>query len=215
MKKLICSEDVEKYVLEGVKEIYLEKNTILTPAAQDTIKINNIKVLEKTEIDNNQCNMDKMLELFKNLLDNNLLEEMIRKLLNMKNLKFEKIQDPSGLIMIKGNSIKMEKLNTKNEKNNISFQNILDDEEFGKVSGVLKMEKSNFSWNIGYNEVFYIVSGSVNISIKGNEYVGNKGDILYLPKDTYINFNSENICEVFYSSEGENWVNKPLEIKED
>ena len=46
-KKIITKQDVEKWYFEGVKEIYLDDNTILLPGAKDALMAAGIKAKRK------------------------------------------------------------------------------------------------------------------------------------------------------------------------
>lgn len=43
MRKLICIKDVEAFEKQGQKIVYIESNTIITPAARDAAKVSGIE----------------------------------------------------------------------------------------------------------------------------------------------------------------------------
>ena len=49
MKKLICTEAVEALAKKGEKEIYLDSNTIVTPAARDAAEAHGVRFCDKPQ----------------------------------------------------------------------------------------------------------------------------------------------------------------------
>ena len=113
MKKLICAKDLEEILENGAKEIEIDKDTILTPSAKDIIKNSDIKVLIKEKKVENEVlkdiDMNKIMEFFKIVSKDQVLQKTIMKML-LNEKKFEKECDSSGFTLIKGESIKFDKI---------------------------------------------------------------------------------------------------------
>lgn len=207
MKKLICAKDLEEILENGAKEIEIDKDTILTPSAKDIIKNSDIKVFIKEKKVENEVlkdiDMNKIMEFFKIVSKNQVLQKTIMKML-LNEKKFEKECDSSGFTLIKGESIKFDKI----FKNlNIYSQDLINTDE--EIIGILKLERDNFIKKTKSKGNLFIIDGEVEIVLNGKRYLGKSGDLINIPKKAEIKIGSKDMAKVLYFSKDLNW-SEPL-----
>jgi len=217
MKKLICAKDVEALILKGEKTLYVDGNEIITPSAQDLAKNNGIvftaaapapKVqdlgVNKTpSIDNIDSEM--LLNFFRKMMDKGLLEEMLQ-CLKQKNLPFEAECDPNGLKVVRGNTVKMDVFDTGNPNAKAYFQELVSKKESKMSAGFLVIENSKFDWELTYEEIDYVIEGTLTVEINGKTYTAYPGDVLFVPSGSKVVWGSPDKARVFYTTYPANWA---------
>ncbi len=217
MKKLICAKDIEAVMLKGEKTLYVDGSEIITPSAQDLAKNNGIvftaeapapKVqdlgVNKTPgIDNIDSEM--LLDFFRKMMDKGLLEEMLQ-CLKQKNLPFEAECDPNGLKVVRGNTVKMDVFDTGNPNAKAYFQELVSKEESKMSAGFLVIENSKFDWELTYEEIDYVIEGTLTVEINGKTYTAYPGDVLFVPSGSKVVWGSPDKARVFYTTYPANWA---------
>jgi ethanolamine utilization protein EutQ len=223
VKRLITVNEIKKLCETGKKELCIEPGTIITPAARDTAEEYEIKIKEGSsseintnEVDhgtekakpvNNQNNSDS---IHNSAVDPNLIAKIVREVMKFlpgspKNLVKE--ADPSGLRLVKGNSIVCERFNTGNPNDKVGIKEILTIKESPNMaSGFMTLEDTSFSWDLKYEEIDYIVEGTLEMTVNGKTYRGEAGDVFYLPKDTTVTFSTPNKVKFFFVTYPANWA---------
>ena len=118
-------------------------------------------------------------------LDKNMLETIIRKVVEQELGKngntFEKYMDKSGVGVVKARTVKPEKFDTGNPNDKVYLTDVFSIDESERLScGVMEMEESTFDWTLNYDEVDYVIEGTLEIIIDGRKVTGNKGDIILI-----------------------------------
>lgn len=215
VKKLICAKDMEEFLDTNEKVFFIEGNTILTPSAKDIAKNNGIeittnKIAEKKEVatSNFTENLDsqKLLKMFKTIIKDGLLQEMLQILANSNIAKFNAECDESGLKVVRGNTVKMDYFDTGNTDNKVYFQELVNKDESKMSAGFLTIENSNFEWELTYEEIDYVIEGTVTVEVNGKTYTANEGDVLFVPKNSKVVWGSPNKARLFYATYPANWA---------
>ena len=210
MKKLICASDMDIVVESGKKSFYIEKNSIVTPSAYDIAKENGIKISdnkkeEKIEKDIKQVDtfkdfdMSKMIDVFKSMMSEGLLEEMLKELLKQNSKKYSSEIDESGVKLIRGNTVKMDLLKTEQENSKVQYQDVINKEESKMNAGFLIIEESKFMWKLLYEEIDYVIDGSISIQIDERKYIASKGDVIFIPKGTEVTWEAIDKAKILYT----------------
>ncbi|GAA0742865.1 cupin domain-containing protein [Clostridium oceanicum] len=216
MKKLICAKDVESLMSKGEKVFYVDGSEIITPSAKDIAKNNGIIFTKENCKDKVECldhkkvtsldNIDAemMLNFFRKMMDKGLMEEMIN-CLNKKNLPFEVESAPNGLKVVRGSSVKMDIFDTGNPDSKVYFQELVSKEESKMSAGFLIIDNSKFDWELTYEEIDYVIEGSVTVKIDGKEYTAYAGDVLFVPSGSKVVWSSKEKARIFYTTYPANW----------
>ncbi|MBS5823097.1 MAG: DUF861 domain-containing protein [Clostridium argentinense] len=217
MKKLICAKDVEALILKGEKVLYVDGSEIITPSAQDLAKINGIVITTETpavKVQSTTVNKtpsidgidsEMLLDFFKKMMDKGLLEEMLQ-CLKKKNLPFEAECDPNGLKVVRGNTVKMDVFDTGNPNAKAYFQELVSKKESKMSAGFLVIENSKFDWELTYEEIDYVIEGTLTVEINGKTYTAYPGDVLFVPAGSKVVWGSPDKARVFYATYPANWA---------
>ncbi len=71
--------------------------------------------------------------------------------------------------------------------------------------GVMEMDTTSFKWTLNYDEVDYIIDGTLEIIIDGRKVVGNPGDTLFIPAGSTIEFSAPGFTRFLYVVYPANW----------
>ncbi|SJZ64634.1 ethanolamine utilization protein EutQ [Cetobacterium ceti] len=143
-------------------------------------------------------------------MNEKVLEELIRKvILNEleKNGKKEiKFMDKSGIGVIKAQEIERERFDTGNPNDEVYVTDLFNLTESPRMgAGMMEMIKSAFDWTLNYDEIDYIIEGRLEIEIDGRKIVGEKGDVMVIPKNSSITFSAPEYAKFVYVVYPANW----------
>ncbi|KEI01258.1 cupin domain-containing protein [Clostridium botulinum] len=217
MKKLICTKDVEKVITDEEKIFYIDGSEIITPAARDFAKNNGIvfkiktneskieKIVNKKDLNMENFDCEMMLNLFKKMMDKGLLKEMLQ-CLKQDNFPFEVERHSSGLKVVRGNTVKMDVFDTGNPDAKVYFQELVNKDESKISAGFLIIDNSKFDWELSYEEIDYVIEGTLAIEINGKTYVAYPGDVLFVPSGSRVVWSSPDKARIFYATYPANWA---------
>lgn len=114
--------------------------------------------------------------------------------------------DPSGVRLIRGDTVRQEPFNTGNPKDRVTLTEILTAKESPMCAGFMTMEKSVFSWDLKYAEIDLIVEGALDITVNGKTFHGKKGDVFFIPRDTTVTFGCPESVKFFFVTYPANWA---------
>lgn len=138
------------------------------------------------------------------------LEILIKKVIeaelgNKENSKI-KYFDPSGVGVIKANKIERERFDTGNPNDEVYVTDLFSLTESPRIgAGMMEMKESTFDWTLNYDEIDYIIEGTLKIIIDGREIIGEKGDVMLIPKGSKIKFSAPDYAKFIYVVYPANW----------
>jgi ethanolamine utilization protein EutQ len=71
--------------------------------------------------------------------------------------------------------------------------------------GVMEMDSTSFKWTLNYDEVDYVIDGTLEIVIDGRKVIGNPGDTLFIPAGSTIEFSAPGFTRFIYVVYPANW----------
>lgn len=74
--------------------------------------------------------------------------------------------------------------------------------------GVMEMEQSTFPWELQYDEIDYIISGTLTIYCGGHAVNANAGEVILIPKGSSILFSATERTRFLYVTYPADWKNK-------
>lgn len=209
MKKLICAKDVETLAASKKTILYTDADTIVTPSAQDAAKVLGITFASeaacvKPATDENPLEGDNAViyKVLKVMMEQGLLEGLLDL---VEETPYTSDKDSSGLKVVHGKSVKLDVFDTGNANNKVYYQELISKEESLMSAGFLTIEKSSFDWELFYEEIDIVLEGTINITINGKTYTAEKGDILYVPKDSKVIWGAKDYAKLFYVTYPANW----------
>jgi len=213
MKKLISVKDVEDLDKQGKKVFYIDSNTIITPSAKDTAELCGIKFSFETnccegvsgsekacdgEIDSNM-----IYTVLKTMLDKGLLKGMMD---SDPNQPYLAERDSGGLKLVRGNTVKFDYFDTGNQNNKVYYQELISKDDSKMSAGFLTIEKSSFEWELYYEEIDYVIEGTLTITINGKTFTAYPGDVLFVPSGSKVVWGSPDKARIFYTTYPANWA---------
>ncbi|MGG7165538.1 cupin domain-containing protein [Clostridium ihumii] len=217
MKKLICAKDIETLIVNGKKAFLIDGSEIITPAAKE-LAVNNqivfttedlkeeVQSTEKKETSNlENIDSEMLMKLFKAMMEKGILQELIE-CLKPKNALFDAECDENGLKVVRGNTVKMDVFDTGNKDARVYFQELVSKEESKMSAGFLIIEDSKFEWELTYEEIDYVIEGTLTVEINGKTYTAHKGDVLFVPSGSKVVWGSPDKARLFYATYPANWA---------
>lgn len=143
----------------------------------------------------------------------NISEEMIREIITKvletaakegsSGCGFEKHVDPSGIIGIKTSTVKCERF----EQDGVALLDVTTlDESPNMGCGVMELDHTSFEWTLTYDEYDIVLEGNLEIEIDGRIVSGGPGDIIFIPKNSHIHFQTPDRARYVYISYPANWA---------
>ena len=222
MKKLIDLTVVNAMKEEGKTMIYIDENTLLTPSARDAIEENQITIQEvhalqtpETTISASCCTENVPETKNKNEVSADLIFQVLSRLQENGMLKgildscqtpcqsYQAEYDPAGFKLIRGNTIHTEILETGIQEQNgkVNYQQIIGNEDGSAISaGVITIDNVNFGWETECQEIYYIVSGCITVTIDGTVYEALPGDVFFIKKGIKCAFGAKGLGKAFYAT---------------
>lgn len=215
MKKLITALDVKNLVSSGGTELFVEPGTIVTPSAKDTAKEfkitftygccsanGSVKKVKAPVVPTNPAPAGPITRIED--IPPHLIAEIVKKVLDSlpgvpKDPEVVREIDGSGVVLVKGNSVKMETFDTGNPTDKVGLKETMTRELSPHLAaGFMEMDDSAFDWTLTYNEMDYVIEGTLDIIVDGKTYRGHAGDVFYIPEGTSITFSTPDKCKFFY-----------------
>lgn len=143
-------------------------------------------------------------------IDRETLEKILKKVvaeeLSKKVSTFEKYIDKSGVGVIKTSTVKPEPFDTGKPGDKVFLTDVLSLDESERLGcGIMEMEETAFDWTLNYDEIDYVIDGTLEIVVDGKTVTGNRGDILFIPKGSKIQFSAPNFARFMYVVYPANW----------
>lgn len=143
-------------------------------------------------------------------IDNDALEALIRSII-AKELNKTKENvctfDPSGVGVAKLSNMTLDKFETGKDGDQVFLKDIFSLEESPRIgAGLMEMKETTFDWTLTYDEIDYIIEGTLEIDIDGRRVVGHAGDVILIPKNTKIKFSVPEYAKFLYVVYPANWA---------
>lgn len=196
MKKLICAEDVTK-AHEAGQSLCVDKKTIITPAAKDLIETLQVPCKE-------QCEVESAITLPENITQETLVH-LLKMILVGEKSPFNAEVHENGLKVVKGSSVEMAVFDTGNPADQVFYQELISKDEARISAGFLEIDHSSFDWELSYEEIDYVISGTLEITIEGKKYKAYSGDVVFVPKGSKVTWGSADKVKLFYATYPANW----------
>lgn len=115
---------------------------------------------------------------------------------------FEKHVDPSGIIGIKTSTVRCDPFG----QDGVTLKDVVTLEEAPRMGcGIMELDHTSFEWTLTYDEYDFVIDGTLEIEIDGRVVVGRPGDIIYIPKNSRIHFQTPDKTRYAYFVYPANW----------
>ena len=116
--------------------------------------------------------------------------------------------DPSGLVLVRGRSVRLGAFTGAGPDKNIGLLDLVTGSDGSPMTaGIMSWSRADsFAWSLDYDEVDLVLEGVLSIEIDGRKFEGKVGDIFYVPKGSKIVFGTPSRTRVFYVTYPANWA---------
>ena len=73
--------------------------------------------------------------------------------------------------------------------------------------GIMEMEKTTFDWTLDYDEIDYVIEGSLTIIKDKMQVTAGPGEIILIPKGSKIQFSVPQSARFIYVTYPADWAN--------
>lgn len=224
MKRLIDAAAVNAMKAEGQSVVYKDGNTLLTPAALDAIKANGMtlkegacpiaketpsasccqdrKIVAEAGGPEGEVSADLIFKVLSRLSKSGLLDDMLAAC-GADSKPYEAEYDPAGFKLIRGSSVRTEVLDTGNpaQAGKVNFKEIIGADDRSSISaGIITIDDVNFGWKTECQEIYYIISGCITVTIGGKVYEAKAGDVFFINKGIKCAFGARGLGKAFYAT---------------
>lgn len=145
-------------------------------------------------------------------INRNDIEKLVREVIVQefgKGLDAGQAMDRSGVKAVKLPLLDVteeHRLDTGNPAHKVYTRDLLTLEESPRLGmGLMVMEDTTFDWHLGYDEVDYIIEGTLTIITEGRRVSAGPGEIIFIPKDSDIQFSVEGKARFLYVTYPADW----------
>ena len=142
-------------------------------------------------------------------LDKSMIEDIIREVIRdemQTNAKDTRQIDPSGVIGINPIGMPLDKFPFPIESDKVWLKDVLSLEESPRLGcGLMELDHTKFEWTLTYDEVDYIIEGTLDIIVDGRPVRATAGQIIYIPKNTKVTFSTPDKTRFMYVCYPANW----------
>ena len=126
-----------------------------------------------------------------------IVEKVIKQsMVSKENADFKKEKDSSGILAVSSNTVQTEPFQG---VQGVSLKDIVTLDESPRMgAGIMEVDHTSFEWTLTYDEFDYIIEGTLEIEIDGRVVTGHAGDIIFIPKNSHIHFQSPDKARFAY-----------------
>lgn len=151
-------------------------------------------------------------------LDKGVLEVLVRQIIEEKlngskgSIDFDRHKDISGITAIKLPKIKVDegnRLDTGNKNDVVYTKDLFTLEESPRLGcGIMEMKETTFDWTLNYDEIDYVIEGTLDILIEGRKITASEGELILIPKGSSIKFSVTNYARFIYVTYPADWASQ-------
>jgi ethanolamine utilization protein EutQ len=117
--------------------------------------------------------------------------------------------DPSGVIGIDPAKVQLEDFPFPIESDRVKLVDVLDLDESPRLGcGLMEMDHTKFAWTLTYDEIDVVLEGTLEIIVDGRVTRATAGQIIYIPKNTSIQFSTPDRVRFIYVCYPANWADQ-------
>jgi ethanolamine utilization protein EutQ len=222
-KRLITVKEISEAVKRGEKVLYTDASTIVTPAARDEAASCGVTICDSSKnapvnaaggvsggggagsvpspapAGAGSIDSDLIFKALQALLGSNVLGALGIQI-PASDAPYRAERDPAGLKIVRGGTVKMEHLDTGNPANKVCYRECVCSKDSQVMNtGFLEIDSCSFDWNVGCDEMYYMIEGCLSITVNGATYTAYPGDIVNLPVGSKIVLGSSGKARMFYA----------------
>lgn len=131
------------------------------------------------------------------------LEKLVRQIINekinvctVKNIKVPEVSVRET-----------DRLDTGNPAHKVYTRDLFTLDESPRLGcGIMEMTDSTFDWTLEYDEIDYVIDGTLSIICNGQTKTASKGELILIPKGSQIQFSVNGFARFLYVTYPANWA---------
>lgn len=145
------------------------------------------------------------------------IEAMIRQILLEKlgfcsNIDTNREITKSGVISVKIPNIKVseaDRMDTGRPSDIVYTKDVFSIEESRRLGcGIMEMKQTTFPWTLNYDEIDYVIEGSLSIKVNQEIVTAKQGELILIPKGSSIEFSVPDYARFIYTTYPADWANQ-------
>lgn len=227
MKKLICTKEVEEAEKQGQKVIYIDENTLVTPAAKDAAINAGIEfvcgqapeacvaapaapaepapaaqpaVTHAAPVQESAIDSELIYKAIMSLAERGLLGNLANVI--QQDVPYVSEGDGQGFVkLVRSSTAKWEPLDTGNPADKVFYNELINSDDGSAMNaGFMTIENCSFPWDVACQEIYYVVEGTLTVEKDGRVFTGHPGDCLFFQNGAHLKFGSPDKVKVFYAT---------------
>ncbi len=150
------------------------------------------------------------MDIEKSTLETLIRQIILEKLGNMSSDAGVRQVTKSGVIAVKVPTVKVDesnRLDTGKPSDVVYTKDVFTLQESPRLGcGVMEMKSTTFDWHLNYDEIDYVIEGSLSIIINGEVATANAGELVLIPKGSSIQFSVPNYARFIYVTYPADWA---------
>lgn len=103
-----------------------------------------------------------------------------------------------------------DRLNTGNPADQVYTRDLFTLGESPRLgAGLMEMRRTTFPWKLNYDEIDYIIEGSLTVEHGGRSVTAGPGQTILIPKGSKIHFSAPEYAKFLYVTYPADWQNAP------
>ncbi len=150
-------------------------------------------------------------------IDRSTLESLIKQIIVEKlgstgcqHVDFVRQVTSSGVMSVKIPTVKVDesnRLDTGVPSDIVYTKDVFTLQESPRLGcGVMEMKNTTFDWTLNYDEIDYVIEGTLSIIINGETVTANAGELILIPKGSSIKFSVLNYARFIYVTYPADWA---------
>ena len=130
------------------------------------------------------------------------LEKLVRQIINekMNVCTVKSIKVPEVSVR------ETDRLDTGNPSHKVYTRDVFTLQESPRLGcGIMEMTDTTFDWTLQYDEIDYVIEGTLNINCNGTTTTACKGELVLIPKGSQIQFSVSGFARFLYVTYPANW----------
>lgn len=152
------------------------------------------------------------MEVNRTTIEAIIREVLLEKLGGFTDHDLYKTKLKEGIISVKVPQIRVSKedlMDTGKQGDIVYTKDLFTLEESKRLGcGIMEMKETTFDWTLNYDEIDYVIEGTLNIIINGKTVTANEGELILIPKGSSIQFSVPGYARFIYVTYPADWANQ-------
>ncbi|MDR0378724.1 MAG: ethanolamine utilization acetate kinase EutQ [Candidatus Accumulibacter sp.] len=123
-----------------------------------------------------------------------------------ENAPYEAQKIAGGIKRVEGASVRLGVFEGAGRENQVGLADVVTAEDGSAMAaGFMSWENCFFPWTLTYDEVDFVIEGELHIRCAGQCVVGKPGDVIFIPKNSSIEFGTPSRVRFLYVAHPANW----------